>query len=143
MTRPLTQLRAKIRAAHPELRLQVTITCLLATILFTVSCGTSLYKVKPPALLPALPADSASANLGTISFRAAPLLTDEESHELFESNLLLAGLLPVRVEVVDNGGEAVDFRELHFHLRDAAGTEWKTLSAKQALGRILKANDVY
>ena len=116
---------------------------LAALILFTVSCGTSLYKVKPPALLPPMPANSAAVNLGTISFRAAPLLTDEQSQELFESNLLLAGLLPVRLEIAHTSGEAVELKTLRFHLRDAAGKEWKLISTKQAIGRILKANGVY
>jgi hypothetical protein len=116
---------------------------LAATILFTASCSNSLYKVKPPSALSSLPANAPTANLGTISFRAAPLLTDEETQELFESNLLLAGLLPVRVEIVHNGGEPVDLKKVKFHLHDSAGTSWQTLSAKQAISRILKANDVY
>jgi len=114
-----------------------------ASILFTASCGTTLYRVKPPAALASLPANSPTVNLGTISFRAAPLLTDEETQELFESNLLLAGLLPVRVEIVHNGGDAVDLKKVRFHLDDAAGTQWRTLSVKKAIARILKANGVF
>ena len=114
-----------------------------ASILFTASCGTTLYKVKPPSSLASLPAHSPSVNLGTLSFRAALLLTDEETQELFESNLLLAGLLPVRVEIVHNGGDAVDLKKVRFHLHDGAGTQWQTLSAKKAIARILKANGVF
>src|SRR2546425_7001494 len=114
-----------------------------ASILFTASCGTTLYRVKPPAALASLPANSPTVNLGTISFRAAPLLTDEETQELFESNLQLAGLLPVRVEIIHNSGEAIDLSKVRFHLRDASGTEWKIIPAKQAIGRILKANGVF
>lgn len=116
---------------------------LTATFLFTASCSNSLYKVKPPASLASLPANSPTANLGTISFRAAPLLTDEETQELFESNLLLAGLLPVRVEILHNGGDAVELKKARFHLHDGAGTQWQTISVKQAIGRILKANGVF
>ncbi len=116
---------------------------LTASFLFTASCGNSLYKVKPPNALASLPANSATANLGTVSFRAAPLLTDEETQELFESNLLLAGLLPVRVEIVHNGGDAVELKKVRFHLHDAAGMQWQTLSVKQAIARILKANGVF
>ena len=75
--------------------------------------------------------------------RAAPLLTDEETQELFESNLQLAGLLPVRVEIVHHSGEPIDLTKVRFHLRDASGTEWKIIPAKQAIGRILKANGVF
>ena len=116
--------------------------CLLALV-FAASCSGSLFKVKPPSALPPLAATAAHADLGSISFRAAPLLTDEESQELFESNLQLAGLLPVRVEIIHNSGEVIDLSKVRFHLRDTSGTEWKIIPAKQAIGRILKANGVF
>ena len=112
-------------------------------LLSAASCSSSLFKVKPPSALPSLAATAAHADLGSISFRAAPLLTDEETQELFESNLQLAGLLPVRLEIVHNSGEAIELRKVRFHLRDASGTEWKIIPAKQAIGRILKANGVF
>ena len=90
-----------------------------------------------------MPATAASANLGSISFRAAPLLNDEESQELFESNLQLAGLLPVRVEINHNGGDPIELRQVRFRLTDGAGTNWKAISVKQAIARILKANGVF
>src|SRR3989440_4328235 len=112
-------------------------------LLSVASCSGSLFKVKPPSALPPLAASAARADLGSISFRAAPLLTDEETQELFESNLQLAGLLPVRIEIVHNSGEAIDLSKVSFHLRDASGTEWKIIPAKQAIGGILKANGVF
>ena len=112
-------------------------------LVFASSCGGSLFQVKPIAELPPMQATVASVNLGTISFRAAPMLTDEESQELFESNLQLAGLLPVRVEIHHNGGDAIEMKKVRFRLTDAAGTKWRAISAKQAIARILKANDVF
>src|SRR3989475_8783059 len=113
------------------------------TLLFTSSCGGSLFHVKPVAALPPMPATVSSTNLGSISFRAAPMLTDEESQELFESNLHLAGLLPVRVEIVHKSGDPIELKKLKFVLREAGGAEWKVLPAKKAIARILKANGVY
>src|SRR5207247_4234250 len=107
------------------------------------SCSGSRLKAKPPSALPPLAATAAHADLGSISFRAAPLLTCEEIQELFESNLPLAGLLPVRVEIIHNSGEAIDLSKVRFHLRDTSGIEWKIIPAKQAIGRILKANGVF
>ena len=104
------------------------------------SCNKSLYKVKPAKEMAAMPASAASMNVGSLSFRASPLLTDEETHELFESNLQLAGLLPVRLEVVHNGGDAFEMKKLKLLLTDAANTRWKLISTKQAISRILKAN---
>lgn len=121
-----------------------TMKCLLAaTVVLASSCGGSLYKVKPVDDLPAMPGTAAIVNVGSLSFRAAPLLTDEESQALFESNLQLAGLLPVRVEIVHNSGEAIELKKVRFRLHDSAGTNWKEISVKQAIARILKANDVF
>ena len=116
---------------------------LLSLLLLNASCGNSLFKVKPASALPALSASAASANVGVVTFRAAPLLTDEETQQLFESNLQLAGLLPIRLEVIHNGGDQIEFKKLKFRLHDASNSDWKLISAKAAISRILKANDVF
>ena len=122
--------------------LRLTGTALAAPLLLTLGCSGSLYKVKPASELARLPENAATANLGPVSFRAAPLLTDEESQELFESNLHLAGLLPVRVEIVHNSGASVELKKVRFHLHDNSGTDWKPISFKKAIARILKANGI-
>ena len=119
---------------------------LLTAVLFALAaggCSSSLYKVKPPEALARMPAGAAVADVGSVTFRAAPLLTDEETQELFEANLQLAGLLPVRLEVTHNGGEPLALKKLKFKLHDAAGGQWKLLSGKQAVSRILSANGVF
>ena len=71
------------------------------------------------------------------------MLSDEESQDLFEANLPLGGVLPVRLELAFESGAPVEVKRARFHLIDAAGKEWKLISAKAAVGRILKANDIY
>ena len=121
----------------------------LALTLILVSlpaCSTSLFKVKPVVDLPPLPSTAKNANAGGVILRAALLLTDEESQDLFEANLPLSGVLPVRVELSYDspaGGAPIDFKRSRFHLRDGQGKEWKVLPPKQAIARILKANGVY
>ena len=116
---------------------------LVAVVLLTTSCAASLYKVKPVVELPPLASDSKSANAGGVTVRVAPLMSDEEGQDLFEANLPLAGILPVRLELVFDSGVAVETKKVRFRLRDGDGREWKLLSPKAAVGRILKANDVY
>jgi hypothetical protein len=70
-------------------------------------------------------------------------MSDEESQDLFEANLPLSGILPVRLELAFESGMPVETKKVRFHLRDGAGREWKLISPKAAVGRILKANDVY
>jgi hypothetical protein len=127
------------RASLPILRF-ATAAALFVFALLTIACSNSLFKVKPANEMMAMPASAASLNVGSLSFRASPLLTDEETQQLFESNLQLVGLLPVRLEVVHNSGETIEMKKLKFRLRDSANSEWKLISAKQAISRIIKAN---
>lgn len=120
----------------------VTRGALLLALALTTACGGSLYKVKPAVEAP-IASGAAGASAGGINVRAVPMLTDEESHELFESNLPLAGLLPVRVEMSNESGAAIELKKVRFRVRDAEGREWKALTAGQTVSRILKANDVY
>ena len=141
--RPMMTNKARRIPALGSLRSWVPWIILTIAMVFTSACSGSLFKVKPVTEFPAMPSEVASANLGSISFRAAPMLSDEDSQALFEANLQLAGLLPVRVEIKHNGGEAIEMKKVRFRLADAAGTKWKAIPLKQAVSRILKANDVF
>jgi hypothetical protein len=115
---------------------------LLSLAVLTVSCGGSLFKVKPAAELPPLPANTRSAEAGPVTLRVAPLLSDEQSQELFEANLPLSGVLPVRIELVFQSGVPVEIKRARFLLRDSQNREWKFLTPKSAISRIMKANGV-
>ena len=107
-----------------------------------ISCSGSLFKVKPATELPPLPANTRSADAGGVTVRVAPLLSDEESQELFEANLPLGGVLPLRVELAFQSGLPVELKKARFRLRDGQNREWKLLSPKSAISRIMKANGV-
>jgi hypothetical protein len=114
---------------------------LLSLCVSLTSCGGSLYKVKPKIDAPVTGGREASAT--GFSVRAVPLLTDEESQELFEANLPLAGLLPVRLEIANQSGAPLSFKRVRFSLRDADGLKWKLRSPKQAVSRIMTDNEIY
>ena len=94
---------------------------LLSICFLMTACGSSLYRVKPVAELPALPDNSRSASAGGVTVRVAPLLSDEEAQELFEVNLPLAGVLPVRMDMAFESGVPVEIKRARFRLRDAEG----------------------
>jgi hypothetical protein len=116
---------------------------IVAVLLLTSSCAGSLFKVKPAVELPPLAGNAKSVSAGGVTVRVAPLMSDEESQELFEANLPLGGILPLRTELVFESGVPVELKKARFHLRDSAGREWKLISPKSAVGRILKANDIF
>jgi len=116
---------------------------LTATVLTATSCTGSLFKVKPVNELPPLPSNVRSADAGGVTIRVAPLLTDEQSQELFEANLPLSGVLALRVDMNFQSGVPVEIKKARFRLRDSQNREWKLISAKSAVGRIMKANGVF
>ncbi len=117
-------------------------TVLLAVSAFTASCSGSLFRVKPVTELPPLPANTRSADAGGVMVRVAPLLTDEESHDLFEANLPVSGILPLRVELAFQSGVPVEVKRARFRLHDSQNRQWKLLSGKDAASKVLKANGV-
>lgn len=117
--------------------------CLVLLIVAATSCSNSLFKVKPVTELPPLPDSARSADAGGVTVRVAPLLTDEESQELFEANLPVSGVLAVRLELVFQSGLPVETKRARFRLRDSENREWKFLKPKDAISRIMKANGVF
>jgi hypothetical protein len=116
----------------------------LISSVLVISCGGgSLFKVKPVTELPPLPDTTMSGDLGGATIRVAPLLTDEASQELFEANLPVSGILPVRVELLFQSGVPLEIKRARFRLRDNQNLEWKLLAPKKAISRILEANGVF
>jgi hypothetical protein len=114
---------------------------MLGLALVLAGCGGSLYKVKPKIDAPIV--GGKEMNASGFSVRAVPLLTDEESQDLFQANLPLGGLLPVRLEINNESGAPISFKRVKFRLNDGDGREWKVRSPKQAVSRILTADEVY
>src|ERR1044071_6850800 len=114
-----------------------------AAALGSASCTGSLFKVKPVTELPPLPANTRSAEAGGVTIRVAPLLTDEQSQELFAANLPLSGVLAIRGELAFQSRVPVEIKHARFRLRDSENREWKLLSTKSAVSRIMKANGVF
>ena len=116
---------------------------ILTLVTLTSGCSASLFKVKPVTELPPLPENSRSGDAGGVTVRVAPILTDEETQELFEANLLLGGVLPVRTELTHQSGVPVELKKARFKLQDSQGRIWKSLTPKQAISRIMSANGVF
>jgi len=110
--------------------------------LLSAACGGPLFKVKPAADLPPLPSTSKNVEAGGVKVRVAPLLTDEESQDLFEANLPASGILPLRVELVFPDENTADPRKVKFRLSDSQNQEWKLLSTKKAVNRIMNAEEI-
>jgi hypothetical protein len=133
------------RGVYAKLSAMARLAFALVLVVFAsllAGCSASLFKVKPVTELSPLPNNTRSSDAGGVTVLVAPLLTDEESQELFEANLPLCGVLPLRVALDFQSGVSLDIARARFRLRDNQGRQWKLLSTKQAISRILTANGV-
>ena len=121
-------------------RPRIFLLTLLMSAFMGASCSNSLFKVKPATELPPLPGNSRTTEAGPVAFVVAPLLSDEETQELFEVNLPVAGVLPVRMQMNFQSGAPIELKRARFKVLDSQSREWKLLSPKQAVSRIMKAN---
>ena len=78
------------------MRKRTTIATTIVLALLSSACSTSLFKVKPVIELPSFPENSRTADAGGVTVRVAPLLSDEETQDLFEVDLPMTGVLAVR-----------------------------------------------
>jgi hypothetical protein len=121
-------------------RNQFRVASTFTLVLISQGCGGSLFKVKPVVVAP-MPATAKQTEAGGLTASAVPLLTDEENQELFETSLPLGGILPVRIELVNNTNAEINLGKAQIKMRNNDG-EWKFLTVKQTVAQILKANEI-
>lgn len=107
----------------------------VSTLALLWSCGKP-FNVKPNVDLGDT-AQPVEARVGDVSVAAALILNEDRLFEVFDANLILAGVLPVEVKVMNHGGSALKMRELRFELRDAGGRELARLEGRDAFKRLI------
>lgn len=112
----------------------------LVTCLTLFSCS-SVFTIKPKNELPPLVAAGAAA-VSQLEIEATALTTDAEVIDTFEGNLLLAGVVPVRVEVRNLRESALSLSSARFVLATSEGDHFKPLSPKKTFERLIEYYDV-
>jgi hypothetical protein len=110
----------------------------LSILLFALlqGCGGKPFNIKPK---PDLPAQEPGARVaaGGLSVQAEAVRDEDFLYETFDANLMLAGVLPVRVTVSNAEQEPTDLRKAKFEIRTAAGRTYKAINAKSAFKRLI------
>jgi hypothetical protein len=108
----------------------------LLMLVLLAGCGGKPFNVKPrPDLAPAT--YTAEESAGGISVKAVKVTDEDLLYETFDASLILAGLLPVRIEVANATGAAIELKKAKFELRSAAGRRYKALKAKDAFKKLI------
>ncbi|PYT08656.1 MAG: hypothetical protein DMF60_04290 [Acidobacteria bacterium] len=103
-------------------------------------CGKPFNVKKQPDLPRANYATRAMA--GNVSVQAQALTDEDFLYDTFDANLLLAGVLAVRVALTNSGEGNVDLKEARFEVRATAGTSFKAVTERQAFKRLISYYEI-
>ena len=100
------------------------------------ACGGKPFNVKSKPDLPAKE-PGAGAAAGNLTLQAEAVTDEDFLYETFDANLILAGVLPVRVSVSSREQEPVDLSKAKFEVKTSGGRNYKAISASSAFKRVI------
>lgn len=75
--------------------------------------------------------------MGIITVEAQAITDEDFLYETFDANLILAGVLPVRVILTNPGEETVALKQARFEIREQSGRRFRSASARDAFKRLI------
>ncbi|MBI4750632.1 MAG: hypothetical protein HY774_19275 [Acidobacteria bacterium] len=115
---------------------------LFALLLVLVSgCRTEPFAIAPRVDLP-LENFPHVTETATVRISALPIREEDESFRRFDSNLLLAGVMPVQIRIDNQSGAPFSTKSLKFRLFDAQGKEWQRMPPKKASAEQMKFYEI-
>lgn len=105
------------------------------------ACGKP-FNVKPKTELPGAEYQ-ATATSDHITVQAKPITDENLLYETFDANLILAGVLPVRVMLTNPADETLNLAKLRFAIRAGnASRAFKSVDAHQAFKRVISYYEI-
>jgi hypothetical protein len=114
---------------------RVAFACAAAVTFLIAGCGGQPFKVK----IRPDPPPSASGPLAEsqgVSFQAEALTDEDYLYETFDANLIMAGILPVRVKVGNSSPEVLNLKRVRFEV-GSGGRPLKMIDARRAYKRLV------
>jgi hypothetical protein len=104
-----------------------------------IGCGKP-FDVKPRTTVQPLPSMNNAATVEVKGLTlSGELIKDEDYlYDTFDGNLILAGILPVRVKLQNESAEKVDVKDAKFTLLDATNHTFKIMDGEKAYKQLRK-----
>jgi hypothetical protein len=103
-------------------------------------CASKPFHIKPaPGNPPA--ARTATAERDGLSIEAAAITDEDYLYQTFEANLLLAGVLPVKVTITNQSAEPVNIKRAQFEVSTSGSQRYKAVTGKKAFERVFAYYD--
>lgn len=77
-----------------------------------------------------------------VAVEAVAIVDEDSLYDAFDANLIIAGILPVKVRLKNATGAAVDLKSLRFALRSETGAQFAILKPGTAYKRLISYYDV-
>jgi hypothetical protein len=122
------------RARRP--RSQQSFALVLVMLLASIASSCKPFKVKPRIEVPRA-ANEAQAEAEGVVFRASVVRDEDWLNDTFDANLILAGIVPVRVELKNIRQTPVELHKARFELKTADGRTFESADAGSAFKRAL------
>jgi hypothetical protein len=103
-------------------------------------CGKP-FNIKPRTELPKANY-TGTASTDRVTIQAEPIAAEDLLYETFDANLILAGVLPVRVMLTNSGEESLNLRDARFEVRTGQGRSFKSVGARQAFKRVVSYYEI-
>lgn len=84
----------------------------------------------------------ARAKSDQIEIEAEAIRDEDYLYETFNANLILAGVLPIRLELINHGREPVDLSKAQLEIKAADGRAYKMAEAKKAFKRLISYYEI-
>ena len=114
----------------------MTVAAILIAAGLIAGCGGKPFNVKPR---PSLSKTDyrASGKVNEVGIQADAITDEDYLFEIFDANLIQAGVYPVRIRITNNGAAPVELKRMKFGLRPAAGKLFRQSEARRAYKRLI------
>jgi hypothetical protein len=109
---------------------------LCSNLLLSVGCSSKPFDVKTEVTLPATVGAPVVESQG-VRLQAAAVRDEDYLLSTFDANLILAGVLPVKMTMTNSGAQPLDLRKARFEVRTADGHAYKATDAKRVYKRLI------
>ena len=105
--------------------------------LFTLQSGCGKpFNVKRKIDLP-FSASPPEARLGQTKIKAQPVWDEDVLYDTFEANLIQAGVLPINIDILNEGSNSLALNDLKFQVIDESGKRAQRLSGAKTFKRMM------
>lgn len=84
----------------------------------------------------------ARAKSDQIEIEAEAIRDEDYLYETFNANMILAGILPIRLELMNQGREPVDLSRSRFEIKSPDGRTYKMADAKKTFKRLMSYYEI-